>query len=335
MAVILVTGSAGFIGFHVAKALMETGNTVIGLDNFNAYYAPQLKRARCKLLADEKNFISVEEDLADRGAVEGLFAKYPPDLVCHLAAQAGVRYSLKNPHTYQASNLEGFVNLIEAARLLPVRRFVYASSSSVYGGNTKMPYSEEDPVNTPISLYAATKRANELMAYTYTHLWGLQTIGLRFFTVYGPWGRPDMAYWSFLEAILNNEPIKVFNYGKNRRDFTYIEDIIQGVLTALTSEVLNPYEIINLGHNEPVELMTFIETLEDLSGKTAIKEMVPPQPGDVVATFADIERAREKLAFSPTTSLREGLEQFVDWYLRNPELARAVREFRLCARPST
>jgi UDP-glucuronate 4-epimerase len=333
MAVILVTGSAGFIGFYVAKALMETGNTVIGLDNFNSYYAPQLKRARTRDLSENKNFVSIEEDLADREAVERLFAKYSPDLVCHLAAQAGVRYSLKNPYAYQASNLAGFVNLIEAARLLPVKRFVYASSSSVYGGNTKMPYSEDDPVNTPISLYAATKRANELMAHTYTHLWGLQTIGLRFFTVYGPWGRPDMAYWSFFEAILNNEPIKVFNYGKNRRDFTYIDDIIQGVMAALASNQLDPYEIINLGHNEPVELMTFIETLEELSGRTAIKEMVPPQPGDVVATYAYIELARAKLGFSPTTSLRQGLERFVKWYLENPKLTRAVREFRLCARP--
>jgi UDP-glucuronate 4-epimerase len=332
MAVVLVTGSAGFIGFYVAKALLETGNIVVGLDNFNAYYAPQLKRARVRLLDGERDFYPVEDDLADRGAIERLFAEYSPDIVCHLAAQAGVRYSLKNPHAYQESNLQGFVNLIEAARLLPVKRFVYASSSSVYGGNTKMPYSEDDPVNTPISLYAATKRANELMAYSYTHLWGLQTIGLRFFTVYGPWGRPDMAYWSFLEAIQNNEPIKVFNYGKNRRDFTYIDDIIQGVTTALTSQALDAYEIINLGHNEPVELMTFIETLEELCGKTAIKEMVPAQPGDVVATYADIENARRKLGFSPTTSLRQGLERFVEWYTANPDLTRAVREFRSCSR---
>jgi UDP-glucuronate 4-epimerase len=332
MAVVLVTGSAGFIGYYVAKALLETGNTVVGLDNFNAYYAPQLKRARVRLLDGERDFYPVEDDLADRGAIERLFAKYSPEIVCHLAAQAGVRYSLKNPHAYQESNLQGFVNLIEAARLLPVKRFVYASSSSVYGGNTKMPYSEDDPVNTPISLYAATKRANELMAYSYTHLWGLQTIGLRFFTVYGPWGRPDMAYWSFLEAIQNNEPIKVFNYGKNKRDFTYIDDIIQGVTTALTSQALDAYEIINLGHNEPVELMTFIETLEDLCGKTAIKEMVPAQPGDVVATYADIENARRKLGFTPTTSLRQGLERFVEWYTANPELTRAVREFRACSR---
>ena len=328
MAVILVTGSAGFIGFHVAKALLAAGETVIGLDNFNSYYAPELKRARTEVLSREKNFFSVERDLTDRDAIQQIFKEFLPELVCHLAAQAGVRYSLRNPYSYQQSNLEGFVNLIEEARLLPVKRFVYASSSSVYGGNTKMPYSEDDPVNTPISLYAATKRANELIAYTYTHLWGLQTVGLRFFTVYGSWGRPDMAYWSFLEAIVNSEPIRVYNYGKNSRDFTYIDDIIPGVTAALYHDNLGTYEIINLGNNHPVQVMEFIRALEDLSGAIAIKEMVPPQPGDVVATYADISKAKAKLGFSPGTSLKDGLKHFVDWYRHKPELVRAVRRFR-------
>jgi UDP-glucuronate 4-epimerase len=331
MATFLVTGSAGFIGFYVAKALLEAGETVVGIDDFNPYYAPELKRARTELLAAERNFKGLEADLADLEAVRRCFKEFAPDVVCHLAAQAGVRYSLKNPHAYQRSNVQGFVNLIEEARLLPVKRFVYASSSSVYGGNTKMPYSEADPVNTPISLYAATKRANELMAYTYTHLWGLQTVGLRFFTVYGPWGRPDMAYWSFLDAIRADQPIRIFNYGKNRRDFTYIDDIVAGVLAALNTDGLDPYEIINLGHHHPVELMDFVSTLEDLAGKPAVKEMVPPQPGDVVATYADIKKARTKLGFLPTTPLREGLERFVTWYQAHPQLIDAVKRHRQAA----
>jgi UDP-glucuronate 4-epimerase len=331
MSTIILTGSAGFIGFHVARALLAAGETVVGVDNYNAYYDPALKRARTALLAMDPNFVSVEQDLADRGAVEGLFREFAPVLVCHLAAQPGVRYSLKNPYAYQKSNLEAFVNLIEQSRLLPVKRFVYASSSSVYGGNTKMPYSEEDPVNTPVSLYAATKRANELIAHTYTHLYGLQTIGLRFFTVYGPWGRPDMAYWSFLEAILHGESIRVFNYGKNRRDFTYVDDVVAGVAKSLTSESLDRYELINLGNHKPVEVMEFVGILEDLSGRQALTEMVEAQPGDVTATYADIEKARQKLGFSPRTSIREGLKSFVDWYLNNSDLVNAVREFRSAA----
>jgi UDP-glucuronate 4-epimerase len=328
---ILVTGSAGFIGFFVARALLDTGARVIGVDDFNPYYCPALKRARTELLAARGNYVSLELDIADRQGVERCFREFPPDAVCHMAAQAGVRYSLQNPYAYQRSNLEGYVNLIEQARLLPVRRFVYASSSSVYGGNTKMPYSEDDPVNTPVSLYAATKRAGELMAHAYTHLWGLQTIGLRFFTVYGPWGRPDMAYWSFLEAILHQEPIRVFNYGNNRRDFTFIDDVVAGVLQALFAEGLDRYEIINLGNHQPVNVMEFIRALEDLAGRSAIKEMRPPEPGDVVATYADVERARTKLGFAPRTSLGQGLEHFVRWYMDHPDLVRAVREFRLSA----
>ena len=332
MPTILLTGSAGFIGFHVAKALLETGARVIGLDDFNPYYSPDLKRARWDILCADDNFVPRELDLADRHGVDKAFRDFSPDLVCHMAAQAGVRYSLRNPYAYQRSNLEGFLNLIEQARLLPVKRFVYASSSSVYGGNTKMPYSETDPVNTPVSLYAATKRANELMAYSYTHLWGLQTVGLRFFTVYGPWGRPDMAYWSFLEAILHQEPIKIFNYGNNRRDFTYIDDVTPGVLAALFTDTLGPYEIINLGNHHPVNVLDFVKTLEEFAGREAMKKMLPAQPGDVVATYADIETARAKLGFEPKTGLKDGLRHFVEWYTAHPGLVEAVREFRRSSR---
>ncbi len=332
MSTILVTGNAGFIGFHVAKALLDAGKAVVGADNFNSYYDPALKRARTRILASYQKFTGLEIDLANREAVEKCFRDFSPQLACHLAAQPGVRYSLKNPFAYQKSNLEAFINIIEQSRLLPVERFVYASSSSVYGGNTKMPYSEDDPVNTPVSLYAATKRANELMAYTYTHLWGLRTIGLRFFTVYGPWGRPDMAYWSFLEAILHEEPIKIFNYGKNRRDFTYIDDIVEGVIRALFSIDLEPYELTNLGNNNPVSVLDFVQILEDLTGKQAVKQMIPAQPGDVVATYADIERAQKKLGFAPKTSLAEGLEFFVNWYLEHAALVQSVRDYRLSSR---
>jgi len=335
MITFLVTGSAGFIGFHVAEALLKNGHRVVGVDNFNSYYSPALKEGRTDILLGYERFSSVRCDLSELDAVRSCFELFTPEIVLHLAAQAGVRYSLINPFTYQQSNVEGFVNLIEVSRLHQVKRFVYASSSSVYGGNTKMPYSEDDAVNTPVSLYAATKRANELMAYTYTHLWKLQTIGLRFFTVYGPWGRPDMAYWSFMEAIIHREPIRVFNYGRNRRDFTYIDDVVEGVVAALTSEALDQYEIINLGNHQPVELLDFIQTIEELAGKEAIKEMVPPQPGDVVATYADIERAGRKLGFSPSTTLREGMQQFGKWYLDHPEIVRAVREHRLAGLGAT
>ncbi len=328
MKTILVTGSAGFVGFQVARALLKTGGRVIGLDSFDPYYAVNLKMARTAILGMFPEFILVDADLAEKAAVQQCFALHAPQVVCHLAAQAGVRYSLKNPYAYERSNLAGFLNVIEEARKSAVERFVYASSSSVYAGNTKVPYSETDPVNTPVSLYAATKRANELMAYTYTHLWGLRTVGLRFFTVYGPWGRPDMAYWSFLEAMVHKEPIKVFNYGKNRRDFTFIDDVVQGVLAALSCPTLDPYEIINLGNNDPVELMDFIGILEELAGIPAIKEMVPAQPGDMVETYADIDKAVEKLGFRPDTSIREGLKTFVDWYFGNPEITEPVRLFR-------
>jgi UDP-glucuronate 4-epimerase len=325
---ILVTGSAGFIGFHLSQALLNAGWEVVGIDDFNTYYAPALKRARTAILRQQPRFVVVESDLADKSLVRQVFHEYQPELVCHLAAQAGVRYSLRNPHAYQRCNLESFINVIEEARFSGVQRFVYASSSSVYGGNTKMPYSEKDPVNQPISLYAATKRSNELMAHSYTHLWDLQTIGLRLFTIYGPWGRPDMAYWSFLENIINDEPIKVFNYGKNRRDFTFIEDVIPSIMAALTNGNLDRCEIINLGHNHPVGVIDMIETVERLIDKVAIKEMVPAQPGDVVATYADIEQARNKLGFKPETPLEVGLKRFVEWYQEHPDLVQEVRRFR-------
>lgn len=329
MSKIIVTGTAGFIGFHVARKLLEKGETVIGLDDFNPYYDPQLKIKRDEILKKQSGFVSIKADISELSLLESIFMNYKPSIVCHLAAQAGVRYSLRNPYAYQKSNLQGFVNLIELSRQHSVNRFVYASSSSVYGGNTKLPYSEDDPVETPVSLYAATKRSNELIAYTYTHLWDIQTIGLRFFTVYGPWGRPDMAYWSFLEAMRYGEPIRVFNYGKNRRDFTFIDDVTSGVLAALTATELDKYEIINLGNNQPVELMDFIKALEDLSGLKAIKEMVPAQPGDVVATFASIDKATAKLGFKPSTTLVEGLRPFIEWYEQNLSLVASVRDFRL------
>jgi len=311
----LVTGSAGFIGFHVAKALLAQGATVVGLDNFNDYYSPVLKRARNDQLGKFANFLSVEGDLADWRGLEALFEAHRPQKICHLAAQAGVRYSLVNPFAYQKSNLEGFLNLIELAKRFEVERFVYASSSSVYAGLTEMPFSEGQRVDTPISLYAATKKANELMAHAYTHLFGLPTVGLRFFTVYGPWGRPDMAMWLFTEAMLQGRPIKVFNFGKMRRDFTYIDDVVQGVQVSLTTSGLEPYEIINLGNHRAEELEKVIALLERELNLKAQQELLPIQSGDVPATYADIDRAREKLGFQPTTSIDRGIPLFVQWYL--------------------
>ena len=311
----LVTGSAGFIGFHVARELLLREARVVGLDNYNDYYAPALKRARDQQLRQFPNFTSIEGDLADLAGLERLFAAHRPRKVCHLAAQAGVRYSLINPFAYQKANLEGFLNLIELAKRSRIERLVYASSSSVYGGLTEMPFSEGQRVDTPISLYAATKKANELMAHAYTHLFGLQTIGLRFFTVYGPWGRPDMAMWLFTDAMLQGRPIKVFNYGKMRRDFTYIDDIVPGVMAALTVTGLEPYEIINLGNHRAEDLGKVIALLESELNVKAEKDLQPIQPGDVPATFADITRAREKLGFQPLTPIEEGVPRFISWYL--------------------
>lgn len=325
---ILVTGSAGFIGFHVSRALLDRDQTVVGVDNFNSYYYPGLKRARQEILGRSDNFVSVESDLADPMSVESIFQQFRPQVVCHLAAQAGVRYSLQNPVAYHQSNLAGFVNMIDQARRTEVERFVYASSSSVYGGNTKIPFSENDRVDRPASLYGATKRANELIAYTYTQLWGIATIGLRLFTVYGPWGRPDMAYWSFLDRIVTGETIQVYNFGKHKRDFTYIDDIVQGMLAALSSPINNKYELINLGNNRPVELMHFIERIEDLAGKKAVKDMVQVQPGDVLDTYADITKAREILGFEPTVPFETGIEEFVKWFMDHPKIVGEVRRFK-------
>ncbi len=320
----LVTGTAGFIGFHVARKLLALGARVVGLDNYNDYYSPDLKRARDRDLQQFPNFISIEGDLADLPGLERLFQAQRPQKICHLAAQAGVRYSLINPFAYQKANLEGFLNLIELAKRFEVARFVYASSSSVYGGLTDLPFAEGQRVDTPISLYAATKKANELMAHAYTHLFGLQTIGLRFFTVYGPWGRPDMAMWLFTDAMLQDRPIKVFNYGRMRRDFTYIDDIVQGVLASLTATGLEPYEIINLGNHRCEELSRVIALLEAELHVKARQNLLPIQPGDVPETFADIDRARQKLGFQPVTPIDEGIPRFVKWYLTYHGLAKKV-----------
>lgn len=321
----LVTGSAGFIGFHVARALLTHGAQVVGLDNYNDYYSPALKRDRDRELRGYPQFTSIEADLTDLSALESLFQTYAPQKICHLAAQAGVRYSLINPFSYQKANLEGFLNLLELAKRFKVERFVYASSSSVYGGLTELPFSEEQRVDTPISLYAATKRADELMAHAYTHLFGLATVGLRYFTVYGPWGRPDMAMWLFTEAMLAGRPIKVFNFGNMQRDFTYIDDAGHGTLAALMVPGLKPYEIFNLGNHRSEQLAKVIALLEQELGVTAQQELLPIQPGDVPATFADISLAQAKLGFQPTTTLEVGIPRFIHWYKEYFELPASPR----------
>jgi UDP-glucuronate 4-epimerase len=327
---VLVTGAGGFIGYHVAAALLAAGRKVVGYDNLCDYYATAVKHARLEELASAgADFQFVEDDLCNLARLRSVFAEHRPGRVCHLAAQAGVRHSLTDPFTYQRSNLEGFLNILECCRHNGVDRLVYASSSSVYGGNTKLPFSEDDPVETPISYYAATKRANELIAHSYTHLYGLQTIGFRFFTVYGPWGRPDMAMWLFAERMLHDEPIKVFNEGRMQRDFTYIDDVVAGVLAALTrSEGLDPFEVMNLGNHRCEELCHMIELIEQALGRPAKRELLPMQPGDVPASFADIERARKKLGFEPRTTLDEGVAVFCDWLLAHPELAETVYQWR-------
>lgn len=312
---ILITGTAGFIGFHLARSLMERGHQVFGIDNFNEYYSVRLKRDRHALLEKNVAYRGFERDLCDYAFLKGLFRDHKIDAVCNLAAQAGVRYSLKNPFAYQKSNLESFLNILECCRQYEIPRLVYASSSSVYGGNTVLPFNETDNVTTPISLYAATKKSNELMAHCYSHLYSMQTVGLRFFTVYGPWGRPDMAMWLFTEAMLAGKAINVFNHGKMQRDFTYIDDIIDGVIAALERDGLANYEIINIGNHRSEELMEMIGILAESLGVEPKMNMMPMQPGDVPATYASIERAQEKLGFHPTTSLREGIPKFVNWYL--------------------
>ncbi|MEI6563602.1 MAG: NAD-dependent epimerase/dehydratase family protein [bacterium] len=311
---VLVTGTAGFIGMHLAKTLLEEGHTVVGLDNFNDYYSVQLKRDRHARLTGFPNYTGIEGDLCDSALLARIFRKYPFDVACNLAAQAGVRYSLTNPGAYQKSNLEGFLNILEACRHAKTPRLVYASSSSVYGGNKKLPFSESDPVNNPVSLYAATKKANELMAHCYTHLYGLQTVGLRFFTVYGPWGRPDMAAWSFTDAMLAGKAIPVFNHGKMRRDFTFIDDIVSGVKAALFRPGLAPCEVLNLGNHHSENLMDMIHTLAAALGVEPKMDLLPMQPGDVEATYADITLAEAKLGFRPTTSIAQGIPKFVAWY---------------------
>lgn len=326
---ILVTGVAGFIGMHVAKRLLERGDEVVGIDNLNDYYDVRLKEDRLKQLASCPGFRFIKLDLADRPGMEALFADEQFQRVINLAAQAGVRYSLKNPHAYVNSNLVGFLNVLEGCRHGRVEHLVYASSSSVYGSHTKMPFSEHDNVDHPVSLYAATKKSNELMAHSYSHLYGLPVTGLRFFTVYGPWGRPDMSPSLFANAILDGRPINVFNQGKMRRDFTYIDDIVEGVVRVLDQPARPnpsfdranpdpassdaPYRLYNIGNHEPVELMVFIEAIENALGKKAVKNMLPMQAGDVIATFADTVDLRNAVGFAPSTPLEEGIAKYVDW----------------------
>jgi UDP-glucuronate 4-epimerase len=327
---ILVTGSAGFIGFHLTLRLLQEGKVVVGLDNVNDYYDVDLKWARLNQLKDFNNFQFCKLDLQDKGGMESLFREHQFGIVVHLAAQAGVRYSLTNPHAYAESNLSGFLNILEGCRHQQVRHLVFASSSSVYGANTAMPFSVHHNVDHPVSLYAATKKANELMAHTYSHLYGIPCTGLRFFTVYGPWGRPDMALFLFTRAILAGEPIQIFNYGKMRRDFTYIDDIIEGVVRVMQrapqpnpqwhGDVPDPgtsytsYRLYNIGNNQPVELMEFIRVLEEHLGTEAQKEFLPLQAGDVPETYADIDDLTKDFGFRPITSIHEGIERFVRWY---------------------
>jgi UDP-glucuronate 4-epimerase len=320
---VLVTGAAGFIGFHVCQALLARGDHVVGIDNLNDYYSIELKRARIDLLqahANAQNFQFLKLDIADNQSLSELFFKHKPQRVIHLAAQAGVRYSIQNPQAYVQSNLVGFANVLEVCRHQQIEHLVYASSSSVYGGNTKLPFSELDNVDNPVSFYAATKKSNELMAHAYSHLYLIPTTGLRFFTVYGPWGRPDMAPILFANAIANDEAIKIFNHGDMLRDFTYIDDIVEGVLRVLDkvatplTDHQAPHRIFNIGNNSPEKLMHFIGLLEKAFGKIAHKEYLPMQAGDVKATFADTSALEDWVGFKPYTPIEEGVENFVDWF---------------------
>ena len=306
--------------------MLSQGCKVIGFDSFNDYYPTLLKEARSTILKRESGFSEIRGNLADRKCIEGVFSRYSIEYICNLAAQAGVRYSLTNPYAYEESNLSGFLNVLEAARHSKVRRLVYASSSSVYGGNTNLPFSEKDRVDTPISLYAATKKANELMAHCYSHLYGIQTVGLRFFTVYGPWGRPDMAMWLFADAMQHGEEINVFNYGKIKRDFTFVEDIVNGIVSSLFTELPEKYSVFNLGNHISENLMDVIAIIEKELGIKAKMKMLPIQPGDIVESFADIDRAREKLGFEPKTPIEKGIPQFIKWFKEHPEITDAVRK---------
>jgi UDP-glucuronate 4-epimerase len=327
---ILVTGAAGFIGARTAEKLLDRGDEVIGLDNLNAYYDVRLKRARLSRLDDRDGFQFARADLADREAMAAVFAEHRPDRVVHLAAQAGVRHSLVDPHSYVDSNLTGFLNILEGCRHAGCEHLVFASSSSVYGANSRLPYAEDDTVDHPLNLYAATKKANELMAHSYAHLYAIPTTGLRFFTVYGPWGRPDMSPFIFTRKIIAGEQIDVFNHGRHARDFTYIDDIVEGVVRVLDrparpdpewtgeaprpSTSAAPYRIYNIGNNRPVELGTFIELIEKACGRKAIRNNLPRQPGDALETFADIDALRAAVDFAPTTPIEQGVERFVAWY---------------------
>ena len=331
MARVLVTGAAGFIGYHVAQALLDRGDSVVGLDNLNAYYDVSLKMARLERIQDREGFDFARLDLCDRAGVESLFSRHSFDSVVHLAAQAGVRYSIENPHSYVDSNLVGFINILDACRHGKIGHLVYASSSSVYGANAKVPFSVHDNVDHPLSLYAATKKANELMAHTYSSLYGLPTTGLRFFTVYGPFGRPDMALFKFTKRILAGEPIEVYNHGRHSRDFTYIDDIVEGVLRTLDHKAtpnpdwtaaapdpgtsFAPYRIYNIGRGGPVELMKYIEVLEQCLGRKAEKTLLPLQPGDVEHTSADVESLTRDVGYQPSTPVEVGVKRFVEWYL--------------------
>jgi UDP-glucuronate 4-epimerase len=328
---ILVTGAAGFIGFHLVQKLLKSENIVVGIDNINDYYSPELKFARlqqCGIMKDaaiwnqkivsstNANYSFLKMNLEDEENINQLFRTEKFDVVCNLAAQAGVRYSIENPKAYIQSNIVGFLNMLEACRHNKIKHLVYASSSSVYGNSKKMPLSTSDYVDNPISLYAATKKSNELMAHTYSHLYSLPTTGLRFFTVYGPWGRPDMAYFSFTKAILENRPIKIFNQGDLYRDFTYIDDIVEGIAKVIHKSPENnpPYNIYNIGNSSPVKLMDFIETIEKALGKEAVKEFHDMQPGDVYKTYADVSELEKNFGYAPHTSLKNGIGKFVNWY---------------------
>lgn len=316
---VLVTGGAGFIGFHFSKKLLEAGCQVVGFDNLNEYYDVRLKYDRLEILQKFEKFQFVKGDLADRKTLEQLFEAEQPDIVVNLGAQAGVRYSIENPDAYMQSNMIGFFNILECCRNYPVEHLVYASSSSVYGANKKIPFSTEDKVDNPVSLYAATKKSNELMAHCYSKLYGIPSTGLRFFTVYGPYGRPDMAYFSFTQKIMKGETIKVFNHGDMYRDFTYVDDIVAGMINILSNPPKENengvrYKIYNIGNNKPEKLMYFIETLEKCLGKEAKKEFYPMQPGDVYQTYADVTDLIEDFDFKPSTSIEEGLKKFAEWY---------------------
>jgi UDP-glucuronate 4-epimerase len=333
---ILVTGAAGFIGFHVARRLIEAGRHVIGVDNLSPYYDPKLKQARLAQVAEAKNFKFVRLDLADRAATAALFAEHRFPFVIHLAAQAGVRHSLVDPHAYADANLDGFLNILEGCRHNGCRHLVYASSSSVYGANTRMPFRTSDNVDHPLSLYGASKKANELMAHSYSHLFKLPTTGLRFFTVYGPWGRPDMAMWIFTAAISTGKPIKLFNHGNMRRDFTYVDDVVQAVVKLIDQPAQGdpnwsgvapdparssaPWRIYNIGNNNPVDVLEVVKILETAIGKKAIRELLPMQPGDVPATYADVDDLMRDVGFKPSTPIAEGIARFIVWYKQYHQL---------------